>query len=608
MKFPFSLKIGLAISLLSVVVGTASTGWLYYRTQGSLLQGLAQELKAIGVQAGSSLTPAEVSAIAALKQEMAALSQPLTPEMLARDRPVDFRGLRSKALEKKLLQSKTYQQLARRLGEITNASRRDDASDVYVMDTFLVVTVPASPNRKFLQVLVDDQGYRYENAETHTDSWVGRYYFPGSRSLAAAFDGKAHVDNEFYIDSWCTCITAGIPIADQSGKTIAVMGLDVDVRTIAKQLDVLKFTYLHVIGISLLLSVLVAYLLARWLGQPIAQLRLGAERVRSRNFDTAIQVKSGDELQLLAETFNAMILEIAKYTHGLEDLVHERTVQLIEVNQELATDIEKGQKLQRNFLPDPILTLPNWEISAVFEPAKKVAGDFYDVFPLPGDYVGLVIADVCDKGVGAAMFMGLFRSLIRIFSGQIALQGFSIVPTETDDVVNLVRPHLDNPYRQSNALGAVEITNNYIVKQHGETGMFATMFFGVLDPATGLLTYINGGHESLYILGSTGIKQILKSTGPVVGMIPDMHFKIAQVQLEPGDILIGYTDGVTDARSPNGEFFSGKRLLSLLSEPATTASDLLGRIKADVFTHIDCAPQFDDITMLAAQWIALPRT
>jgi serine phosphatase RsbU (regulator of sigma subunit) len=601
MKFPFGLKLGLAISLLSVGVASTSVYWLYYETQSSLLKNMAEELKAKGVKSVASFTKQDIESIKKLNDQYKVLGIPLRPEILNSQPSAVFRGLGSQAIEKKILQSQAYQNIGRKLGDITNESRRDNDSDIFIMHTYLVNTVPRSPDRKVLRIIADDEDFRLSLARVRNDSWIGEYYLSASRSLSEAFDGQAIADNEFHNSAWGTVLFAAVPVKDESSKVIAVLGLNVDVRSIAKQLEQLKTTYVYIISVSLVLSLGVAFLLARWLGQPIAKLRQGAERVRNREFDTVINVKSNDELQLLAETFNSMVAEIGSYAHTLEDQIRERTTQLAEANQELETDIEKGQKLQRDFLPEPLLTLPNWEITAVFEPAKKVAGDFYDVFTLPGDYVGLVIADVCDKGVGAAMFMGLFRSLIRIFSGQIALQGFFI--GSKDEAVNcLINSQIDNRSHQSDALGAVEITNNYIVKEHGETGMFATMFFGVLDPKTGLLSYINGGHESLYVLGSTGVREILVSTGPVVGMIPDMQFKISQIQLQPGDILVGYTDGITDARAPSGEFFSNKRLLSLLNQPAASASELLARIKAEVFTHIDCAPQFDDITMLAVQW------
>jgi len=258
----------------------------------------------------------------------------------------------------------------------------------------------------------------------------------------------------------------------------------------------------------------------------------------------------------------------------------------------LDKEMEKGKKIQRDFLPRQIPQIPGWEIAVYFHPARQVSGDFYDAFMLPENLLGLVIADVCDKGVGSALFMALFRSLIRVFSGKINLQGVS-VPGSTK-----TEPDSAGDYLYE-ALNAVSLTNDYIAEEHGEEGMFATMFFGVLDPKTGKMAYVNGGHEPLLIINQAGIREQLKATGPVVGMMPDMEYGINQVQFEPGDLLIGYTDGVTEAMSPEEKLFGKKRFLRLLQKPALTASQLIEQIKIELFNHIDNAPQFDDITMLA---------
>jgi sigma-B regulation protein RsbU (phosphoserine phosphatase) len=256
--------------------------------------------------------------------------------------------------------------------------------------------------------------------------------------------------------------------------------------------------------------------------------------------------------------------------------------------------MEKGKKIQRDFLPREIPRVAGWEIAVYFHPARQVSGDFYDAFMLPENLLGLVIADVCDKGVGSALFMALFRSLIRVFSGKINLQGVFVpgsTKTEPDS-------HGDYLYE---ALNAVSLTNDYIAEEHGEEGMFATLFFGVLDPLTGKMAYVNAGHEPLLIVNQSGVKESLKSTGPVVGMLPAMEFQVKQVRIEPGDILIGYTDGVTEAMSPQQNLFGKKRFLTLLEQPALTAPKLIDQIKLELFNHIDNAPQFDDITMIAVR-------
>lgn len=299
----------------------------------------------------------------------------------------------------------------------------------------------------------------------------------------------------------------------------------------------------------------------------------------------------------------ALVLENARLYGKLEDSYHslDKAKQAIEAySKALDSELEKGKQIQLNFLPSKIPQLPDWEIAASFYPARQVAGDFYDAFLLPGGCLGLVIADVCDKGVGAALFMALFRSLIRVFSGHTRLAGFDIIGSDKG-VDCFIDPQVTTNLDQINALKAVALTNNYIAQEHSDMSMFATLFFGVLNPTTGSLIYINGGHEPLFVIGSTGVKASLKQTGPAVGMMPNMKFKIQQAQLEPGDILIGYTDGVTDARAPSREFFSDKRLRSLLEQPASSVCVLLERLKTALFAHIDNAQQFDDITMLAVQ-------
>ena len=283
---------------------------------------------------------------------------------------------------------------------------------------------------------------------------------------------------------------------------------------------------------------------------------------------------------------------------------------LREYSTALDNELETGRQIQIDFLPNTVYQVPNWEIAASFHPAKQVAGDFYDTFPL-GEYVGLVIADVCDKGVGAAFFMALMRSLIRVFSGQTQLDGLSIAAQEEKDCSS-------RAYFQTHPLQAVELTNQYVALNHWRLSMFATMFFGVLDPATGLLTYINGGHEPLYLVNRSGIKETLLPTGPAVGMMPNVEFATAKVQFEAGDILLGYTDGVTEGKNPDGELFTNRRLQSLLdsvahggdpqyraesplSDPVVSATQLISQLETQLFDHIDSAPQFDDITILAVQ-------
>ena len=272
-------------------------------------------------------------------------------------------------------------------------------------------------------------------------------------------------------------------------------------------------------------------------------------------------------------------------------------------SRELDQEMEKCRQIQMNFLPRQLPILPDWDIEEFFFPAQRVSGDFYDAFMLPGGYTGLVIGDVCDKGVGSALFMALFRSLIRIFSGQTHLckhlcESFmSAFPKRVEDI-SIQKETVE--LGQTNPLIAVALTNDYIA-QDNDMCIFATLFFGVLDPESGKLVYINGGHEALSIIDQRGVRKRLLPTGPAVGITPEAKFVYQEVQMLPGEILFAYTDGVIDARSPDEQRFTKKRLVSLLSRSPAGALELIQRIATEVFAHIGKAPQEDDITMLTLQ-------
>ncbi|MEO8189969.1 MAG: SpoIIE family protein phosphatase [Acidobacteriota bacterium] len=253
----------------------------------------------------------------------------------------------------------------------------------------------------------------------------------------------------------------------------------------------------------------------------------------------------------------------------------------------LEREMEIGRQIQASFLPERLPAPEGWEIAAYFRPARQVAGDFYDAFTLKSGRIGLVIADVCDKGVGAALFMALFRTLIRA-SSEFSEPSFA---------------RLTDPAERAAArvTNAVARTNDYIARTHGESNMFATLFFGVLDPATGLLTYINGGHEPPILMTAAGDVTRLPPSGPALGLLPDQGFEVRCVQMRAGDLLLGFTDGVTESRSPSREVFGEDRLFALLSSGDSSAGSLLARIEAAVSEHAAGEESFDDVTMIAVR-------
>ncbi len=339
----------------------------------------------------------------------------------------------------------------------------------------------------------------------------------------------------------------------------------------------------------------------------------------------------------LHEPYNPALLRV-RVTGCLEQHFAERKQQEREQLLRLEHDMEVARRIQNNFLPRELPKVPGWELEALFYPARIVAGDWYDAFFLSSKRrVGFVVADVCDKGMPSALFMALCRSLIRAFSQQnLSLRWMDTQEFSSGDWLQMVKqgaqssrgrqagnplaklveeesPAEEEPQeRQRSALSAgttglkaaINLTNKYIIENHIDSNMFATMFFGALDPSNGKVQYINAGHNPPYVLDKNGtIKERLKPTGPAVGVIPGARFEIGQVDLDPGDILFAFTDGVPDAADPQGEHYGEKRLADLVRWPGISAKALLNLVDHHIHNHIQDAIQFDDITMIALRYL-----
>jgi len=291
----------------------------------------------------------------------------------------------------------------------------------------------------------------------------------------------------------------------------------------------------------------------------------------------------------------AIAIENAKLYRKLEQskiLLENAKHSIEKYSKALNDELEKGKKIQKDFLPRYLPEVKNCDISSYFHSALQLSGDFYDMFELPDNHIGFVIGDVSDKGVGSALFMALTRSLLRIFSGS------SNTGNGFDNAT-----HLRENFLPEDALKAVFLTNEYIAKEHCEEGMFVTLFFGIIDLLTGKVFYINAGHEPVLVVGENGIKQSLKTTGPALGPIQGAIYGIETIQLKTGDILFGYTDGVTEARSETRAFYTRARLKNIINKGFDGAAEaFLEIIKTDLFLFIGKAPQSDDITMLAVKW------
>lgn len=301
-----------------------------------------------------------------------------------------------------------------------------------------------------------------------------------------------------------------------------------------------------------------------------------------------------EAVQERPEALRGLVEMLCAREGAMADRMTDRSWKLQAAEQEL----EIGRRIQAGFLPKELPELEGYQLSAHFQAARVVAGDFYDAFLVPSlGRVALVIGDVCDKGVGAALFMTLFRSLIRataqsrrFINWAVDYESMNAVAAGGKDIETLADETLRN---------TIALTNNYVAVTHGSTSMFASVFVGLLDPETGTLKYINAGHEEAFVLADGMIKAELPPTGPVVGLFAGANHDINSVSLEYGDSLFAYSDGVPEATSKAGEHYSEERLRALLQTFDGGADQLIEMIINSINDFTKGARQYDDITMLA---------
>ena len=237
----------------------------------------------------------------------------------------------------------------------------------------------------------------------------------------------------------------------------------------------------------------------------------------------------------------------------------------------LQNELDLASNTQQSILPKVFPKTAEYEVFANMEAARNVGGDFYDVIRLEDGQVGLAIADVSDKGVPAALFMMSSRTLLK---------GAAIGSSDPGDALREV---------------------NELLYEENESLMFVTVLYSIYDPGTGVLTYSSGGHDAPLLVRSDGSAQLLPLTGGVaLGIAPDQKFPSRTVQLEPGDTVVLYTDGITEAMNGVGEQFGVHRMRDVLSASPPKGSEQAAQsMFGAVRTFVGETPQSDDITCLA---------
>jgi len=243
------------------------------------------------------------------------------------------------------------------------------------------------------------------------------------------------------------------------------------------------------------------------------------------------------------------------------------------------TQLEEARRIQADFLIRDLPSSPQVELAAMFDPAYQIGADWYDALERDG-VVFVVVADVCDKGIPSALYMSVFRSLLRL---------------------SLVK-EWDLCHEPCRAIcRAIGTVNTYMAETHGSTAMFATAFVGAYDPQHQQLSYVVAGHEAPLVLQGDQL-QSLTLGGPALGLFPAATFQPGQCQLQAGGLLFAFSDGLPDARTPTGESFGQARIATLLqTRPSNswTAAELVQRFRQTVQEHMGTAEQFDDLTLLS---------
>ena len=362
----------------------------------------------------------------------------------------------------------------------------------------------------------------------------------------------------------------------------------------------------------LLGAVLAGFIIAVFLGMlvsgritlPLAQITTAAEELRRGNCEIEIKHTSGDELGKMAESFRQMLeaqkrkvsmaeaiaggdldapLELASDQDTLGKALRTMTIEmksyirnLTEVTaakERIQSELRVATDIQVSLLPRIFPAFPDrpeFDIYATMDPAKEVGGDFYDFFFIDDNRLCFLIADVADKGVPAALYMMVAKTLLKTEAQRCGAP---------DEILSGV---------------------NAILAADNENCMFVTVFCAILDTRTGEVRFANAGHNPPLVTGQSGFAYMTPKVGFVLGPIPDSTYECESIVLRTGDTLFLYTDGVTEAKNPEAELYGEQRLLDALKRsPTGNLTDMIHLIRAEVQQHANGAPQSDDVTMLA---------
>ncbi|MBD3878785.1 MAG: SpoIIE family protein phosphatase [Quinella sp. 1Q5] len=337
-----------------------------------------------------------------------------------------------------------------------------------------------------------------------------------------------------------------------------------------------EYSYVNNIAIAvpvllLIILILMSTNLSRRFVKPINELSDGVREIASGNLDKKLDIHTGDEIEHLATCFNAMTDDLKAQMTNLKKVTAEK--------ERIATELDVAKDIQSGMLPKDFPNRKDFELLATMKPAKEVGGDFYDFYFIDETHLAITVADVSGKGIPAALFMVIAKTVLNNFA---------------------------TSFYKQNGLAPVVAAANEQLCANNEAMMFVTAFVGVLDLETGEFTFVNGGHNPpvIYHAATNHCDFLDVKKNFVLGPMDGIPFAEQKINLERGDLLFLYTDGVTEALNVKDEEYLPDRLIAFMNSTDCTKDldSLLRNVRGDLAKHVGEAEQSDDITMFALRF------
>ena len=443
---------------------------------------------------------------------------------------------------------------------------------------------------KYIYVCIpEEKGYLYiwDAGDPDSDEGVmdlgdfDDYYGGGEEFMKRVFReaGEQKEDYQVTMDDvlvtshpeYGSVASAFVPIFDSQGEAIALASVDVAMESIYTEVIILLFVtgFLMIIVMVVFCSIFYGQLENR-LVRPIRSLNEVIQHFVSEQMKEGKvlenEIHTGDEIEELSRSFSAMSVELKDYMENFMRVTKEK--------ERIGAELHVAQKIQEDMLPRIFPPYPernDFSIYASMDPAKEVGGDFYDLFLVDENHIALVVADVSGKGIPAALFMVITKTLLknRTMMGGAPIQIISDV--------------------------------NDQLCEGNEAEFFVTIWFAIIDLTTGDGVAVNAGHEHPILRRKDGDYELVKyKHAPPVGAMSGLPFGQRTFHLDPGDVLFVYTDGLAEATNAQDELYGTERILDALNRNKDAEmADLIKAVQADVDTFVGDAPQFDDLTMLA---------